>query len=824
MATIAEIQQLYIIYLGRPADPNGLDFWLSKTSLTAAQIANAFGSTPEYQQRLADLGTAGAINQIYRNVFGRSPEPAGLQFWTQKVQTGELSLATAGFVITNSATGVDITTRDNKQASATLYTANVRLSTQAILAYDTTAGLNAGVSYLTGITTTAATEAQAATAANTMTTSSGGGSGGLTFNAIAANAVLTNAANTNGAGTGPGFTPSASTLSNSNDIIRVGVFGGATIQDLSTTDNDTLILDSVGFAQGVAAVAGVETLSFNGAASFSAGNIGGVQTVNFTKAGNFGFGLSQANTANFIIATTGTVGLTGNASQAVLNVALSAANAGTLSLNATTSLNITNSSTANTSYTLNFTAAAGGAGSLQFAAGTANTAFALNLRNTANNNVAFSGATFTNGGDFTLDIISNGNSAAALFGNTDANIVTFGSTGNVTVIDRGHLTGSAQINHLGWSGVSAYQFSVTAGGRIGDAASGVLTLNAAFKGGELGLSFGTAAVFTALNGPIFQGSAGATGNSVINSAAQVVFGNGSTAFFATGLNDTLSFTINSLSGIFQLGGATAGGAVNNSGSIQLAVMDNTVSGFTAFTAGLGVERFNLNIFGGSSSQTHFIQDLARSTATTTFGLNAANAVAFSLTAAYTGISAYTTFAFSQADGDNSINVNSAMLSFGRFSLIDGSGNSFIRLANLATAQSVTAGAFGALGSAAFTSLNFIDITDGGDDTINVGMSSGFSAIIRASIAGLGAGDVLSFTQYVGSIFQITTITAYSAFTAAGLSAIALYFDGANTFVFQNASAADDAGVATANSVAAVLVGNYANVARWSLNGNNLVAR
>jgi len=177
MATLAEIQQLYVTYFGRPADVFGLDYWAlspQTRNLTALQVGNFFGSTPEFQA-LAATGVGAALTQIYVNTFGRQPEPAGLQFWAQEVNSGRLSLATAGYVIANNASAADAAILANKVSSSQVFTDELRLSTPAMNAYSGS-GLASGVTFLTTVTTAPATTAQT-TAAIATVVNSGGGSG-----------------------------------------------------------------------------------------------------------------------------------------------------------------------------------------------------------------------------------------------------------------------------------------------------------------------------------------------------------------------------------------------------------------------------------------------------------------------------------------------------------------------------------------------------------------------------------------------------------------------------------------------------------------------
>lgn len=785
MATIAEIQQLYIIYLGRPADPNGLDFWFSKP-LTALQIANAFGSTPEYQQRLANLGVAGSINQIYQNVFGRSPDAAGLQFWTQKVQTGQLSLETAGFVITNSAVGVDVTTRDNKQASAALYTANVRTSTQSILAYDTTSGLNAGVAYLTGITTTAATEAQVQAAVNTMTTNSGGGSGGLTFNQIAGFAVLTTGANTNNAGTGAGFTPSASTLTNGNDIIKIGVFQGATIQDGSTGDNDTLLLDAAGFAAQANAVAGVETITFNGVNSFQAGTITGAKTVNLNKAANF-ISASQTNTATYFIANTGVNSLQG-ANLRSLAFNLSAANSGVLALGSTTAIVGNNTLTANNTYTVSQGAAAG---SIAFNAGSAST-FTLNL---AGAGVYTGGAVFS-AESFRLRSIGN---VGKFTGDATANqAISFASTGLNTYEAQLASLAAETISLSAFSGLDSFARVQTADGNALASVSAIFNL----KDGAFSLGYFTANLTANL------------GTGFIGSAIQLRALNATSA-----VDGTVTLSLN------------AGGTNNAQGGTfslvsAITILTNTTAAATTAAGASSIfNTLNLNVFNVGSNL--ILSNALTLTANggledtlQTFNLNAGTATVFAtFTQGGIGYSQLTNFGFSQSDGGLTFIYGSGLSANRTISVYGGSGNDTFTFINgnvatyTAAGQSVTA-----ISTSAF---NVLDLSDGGNDTVEVirfnNVANGTSAGTLVNVKSFGVGDVLTFTAGFNALVQQNV--AGNAWAAGTLN---LYFDGTNTWVGNSTDNNNRFNQVQVTALVVKLEGvNYADVTKWNLVNNSI---
>ena len=110
------VQQLYIAYFGRPADPAGLANFAAELdrlhapndiqALTASYAANAsmralvdsFGASAE-SRALYPGDTVSFITAIYRNVLNRAPDAEGLNFWVNAVDRDGLSRANASLSI-----------------------------------------------------------------------------------------------------------------------------------------------------------------------------------------------------------------------------------------------------------------------------------------------------------------------------------------------------------------------------------------------------------------------------------------------------------------------------------------------------------------------------------------------------------------------------------------------------------------------------------------------------------------------------------------------------------------------------------------------------
>jgi len=162
-ATSTQLQELYVAYFGRAADPTGLDYW-TEAGITAASFAANMYAQEEFKSEYGTKSTEAQVNQIYKNLFDREADVAGLTYWTQQINLGVLKVAEiANDLIwaaqNNSGSSDDKTALTNRTAAAVAYTAKVKESTANILAYQpsSTSPFTAGVNiteaktYLSGI-------------------------------------------------------------------------------------------------------------------------------------------------------------------------------------------------------------------------------------------------------------------------------------------------------------------------------------------------------------------------------------------------------------------------------------------------------------------------------------------------------------------------------------------------------------------------------------------------------------------------------------------------------------------------------------------------
>jgi len=122
-----QVQEMYVAYYGRPADPGGLEWWsgkLSDASGNLNEIIESFGSSDEYQQRFAGFSDEVLVNNIFLQVLGRDADAAGLDFYVGKISSGDMTLATLALNVANGIEegGSDDAVFRNKLEVADAYT------------------------------------------------------------------------------------------------------------------------------------------------------------------------------------------------------------------------------------------------------------------------------------------------------------------------------------------------------------------------------------------------------------------------------------------------------------------------------------------------------------------------------------------------------------------------------------------------------------------------------------------------------------------------------------------------------------------------------
>lgn len=137
--TATQVQNLYLAYFGRPAEPAGLSYWTAQADATVDQISAAFAQQPEYTNTYGGLTRSQTINQLYQNLFGRAAASDELTYWQN---SNDITVDRLALALTNGATGTDRLLLDSKiqYVSALTTTAPAATSAADVTAAYTNAG------------------------------------------------------------------------------------------------------------------------------------------------------------------------------------------------------------------------------------------------------------------------------------------------------------------------------------------------------------------------------------------------------------------------------------------------------------------------------------------------------------------------------------------------------------------------------------------------------------------------------------------------------------------------------------------------------------
>ena len=138
-ATSTQLQELYVAYFGRPADPTGLDYW-TQEGVSQGYFASIMHAQPEFQHAYGSSSTENQVNQIYNHLFNRDADAAGLTYWSNQINTDVLQLAEIATHLiwaakNNPGSEDDLSALNNRSDAAVAFTFEVKSSAECILAY-----------------------------------------------------------------------------------------------------------------------------------------------------------------------------------------------------------------------------------------------------------------------------------------------------------------------------------------------------------------------------------------------------------------------------------------------------------------------------------------------------------------------------------------------------------------------------------------------------------------------------------------------------------------------------------------------------------------
>ena len=172
------VESLYVAYFGRPADPNGLSNFAAAlqaagapttvaglaqayaSNATVKNLIDSFGTSAESQKLYGGGTTTAFVTAVFQNVLGRAPQAAGLSFWVDAIDSGQVSQGDAALSIMAGALA-----NTTAQGLIDAQLVNNRLSAAGYFTAAATAGTYTGA--------TAAADARAMLATINATTTAG---------------------------------------------------------------------------------------------------------------------------------------------------------------------------------------------------------------------------------------------------------------------------------------------------------------------------------------------------------------------------------------------------------------------------------------------------------------------------------------------------------------------------------------------------------------------------------------------------------------------------------------------------------------------------
>ncbi len=172
-------QIAYVAYYGRPADNGGIGFWndaLTNSGIRYApregdgftgnekaiydDIVNQFGNSEEADRLFGGISSnRDKVNQVYQFAFNRDGDTEGLNFWTDQLDKGNVTLATFALEVALGAQNEDIITLNKKIKSADLFSNSID-TTEEINAYQGSSAEIFGREWLDDFGSTISSEAE----------------------------------------------------------------------------------------------------------------------------------------------------------------------------------------------------------------------------------------------------------------------------------------------------------------------------------------------------------------------------------------------------------------------------------------------------------------------------------------------------------------------------------------------------------------------------------------------------------------------------------------------------------------------------------------
>ena len=87
---VAPVSRLFLAYFMRIPDTSGLQFWINEklNGKTISNISDSFAASTEFVNTYGSLGNTEFVNLVYSNLFNRSADTGGFNYWKGQLDTG----------------------------------------------------------------------------------------------------------------------------------------------------------------------------------------------------------------------------------------------------------------------------------------------------------------------------------------------------------------------------------------------------------------------------------------------------------------------------------------------------------------------------------------------------------------------------------------------------------------------------------------------------------------------------------------------------------------------------------------------------------------
>lgn len=106
-----QVEKIYMAYYGRDADTDGAAYWSARLDDEGGNlnsIIDAFANSTEAQGLYGGMTDENKISTIYQQLFSRSPDTGGLNYYTEQLSSGKMTQASIMLNILDGASGDDL--------------------------------------------------------------------------------------------------------------------------------------------------------------------------------------------------------------------------------------------------------------------------------------------------------------------------------------------------------------------------------------------------------------------------------------------------------------------------------------------------------------------------------------------------------------------------------------------------------------------------------------------------------------------------------------------------------------------------------------------